>query len=62
MKADVGDLINVHGHTVGEHDRLGTVVEVRGEGGNPPFLVRFEDGHEALIFPGPDSTITKPTP
>ena len=26
----------------------------RGEDGGPPYLVRFDDGAESLIFPGPD--------
>ena len=29
-------------------------VEVRGEDGGPPYLVRFDDGHETLLFPGAD--------
>ena len=54
MRAEVGDKVVVHGRTVGAVSRTGTVVEARGSGGGPPFLVRYEDGHEALVFPGPD--------
>jgi hypothetical protein len=57
MRAAIGDRLHVHGHTVGEHDRLGEIVEVRGSDGGPPYLVRFEDGHEGLVFPGPDAVI-----
>ena len=54
MHAEVGDKVVVHGRIVGAAPRTGTVVEARGSDGGPPFLVRYEDGHEALVFPGPD--------
>ncbi|HSV67425.1 MAG TPA: DUF1918 domain-containing protein [Mycobacteriales bacterium] len=57
MRAVVGNRLHVHGHVVGERDRLGEIVDVRGEDGGPPYLVRFDDGHESLIFPGPDALI-----
>jgi hypothetical protein len=57
MRATVGEHLHVHGRTVGEHDRVGEIVEVRGEHGNPPYLVRFPDGHENLVYPGPDCVV-----
>lgn len=57
MKANVGDRLHVHGRTVGDVDRVGEIVEVHGEDGAPPYLVRFPDGHETLVFPGPDATV-----
>ena len=58
MQATVGDRIIVRGHHIGEPDRDGEVLEVRGKDGGPPFLVRWEDsGHTALFFPGPDATV-----
>jgi len=57
MQAQVGDRLHVHGNQVGERDRLGEIVEVRGPDGRPPYLVRYEDGHETLIFPGPDAVV-----
>ena len=57
MRAVVGDRLHVHSHSVGVADRIGEILEVRGEHGGPPYLVRFEDGHESLIFPGPDCVI-----
>jgi hypothetical protein len=39
---------------------MGEIIEVRGAGGEPPYLVRFEDGHSALMFPGPDAVIEHP--
>jgi hypothetical protein len=34
-------------------------VEVRGDNGGPPYLVRYPDGHEGLVFPGPDCVIER---
>ena len=42
---------------MGQADRVGRIVEVRGPGGAPPYVVRFEDGHEGLVFPGPDAVV-----
>ena len=54
MQANVGDRLSVHSHMVGIPDRMGEVLEVRGADGAPPYIVRFDDGHESLVFPGPD--------
>ena len=54
MEATTGDQIRIHGSTVGHPDKDGEIVEVRGIRGEPPYLVRFADGHEGLVFPGPD--------
>ncbi|MDQ0377427.1 DUF1918 domain-containing protein [Amycolatopsis thermophila] len=62
MHAAVGDRILVHGRTVGAAEQRGEIVEVRGDNGGPPFLVRFEDGHEGLIFPGSDCEVTPEHP
>lgn len=60
MQAAVGDRFHVHGNTVGEPDRIGEIIEVRGSGGRPPYLVRFADGHTRLVFPGPDAIVEPP--
>ncbi|MER7045858.1 DUF1918 domain-containing protein [Streptomyces jumonjinensis] len=57
MHANVGDKLLVHGRVVGQHDRIAEVVEVLGHEGAPPYRVRFEDGHETLMSPGPDCVI-----
>jgi Domain of unknown function (DUF1918) len=57
MQASVGDRLHVHGRNVGQKDRLGEIIEVRGENGAPPYVVRFPDGHENLLYPGPDCVI-----
>ncbi|MEV6970056.1 DUF1918 domain-containing protein [Hamadaea sp. NPDC051192] len=60
MKAKVGDRLIMEGAHVGEARRVGVVMEVRHEDGTPPYLVRWEDDHEGLVFPGPDSHIEEP--
>jgi hypothetical protein len=57
MRATIGDQLHVHGRIVGQHDQLGQIVEVRGPDGQPPYLVRYPDGHETLVFPGPDAVV-----
>jgi hypothetical protein len=63
MKAKVGEMLILKANHVGEPDREGEILEVRGSDGTPPFLVRFDDGHEGLVFPGPDAVVHhgKPT-
>jgi hypothetical protein len=60
MQATVGDRLHVHGRTVGSADREAEIIEVRGKDGQPPYLVRFPDGRETLVYPGPDSVIKTP--
>jgi hypothetical protein len=57
MQASEGDQLLVHGRIVGQEDKVAEIVEVLGRNGNPPFRVRFEDGHEAVMSPGPDSVV-----
>jgi hypothetical protein len=57
MQAHVGDHLVVEGRNVGNARRDGEVIEVRGEDGAPPYVVRWSDGHEGLTFPGPDAHV-----
>jgi len=57
MQASVGDRLHVHGKVVGQGEHTGEIIEVHGAGGTPPFLVRFDDGHTSLVFPGPDCVV-----
>lgn len=58
MQASVGDRIVVKGHRMGEPDRDCVVLEVRGQQGGPPYVVRWgETGHETLFFPGSDAVV-----
>lgn len=61
MRATVGDRLHVHSAHVGEKDRTGEIIEVQGPAGTPPYLVRFADGHQGLVFPGPDAVIESRT-
>ena len=60
MKAAVTDRITVPGMHVGETTRCGEVIEVKGAGGEPPYVVRWDDGHEAVFVPGPATRLTRP--
>lgn len=57
MEAHTGDRLLMHGRTVGQHDRVAEIIEVLGDGGTPPYRLRFEDGREHLMSPGPDSVV-----
>jgi hypothetical protein len=57
MEAKVGDRLVIESNRVGQARKVGEVLEVRGTNGEPPYLVRWTDGHEGLMFPGPDAHI-----
>jgi len=58
MHAKKGDWLVVESAAVERHSRRGLVLSVDGPDGGPPFLVRWEDdGHESLVFPGPDAHV-----
>ncbi|MDJ0463266.1 DUF1918 domain-containing protein [Streptomyces sp. H27-C3] len=62
MRASMGDQLLLHGRIVGQQDRVAEIVEVLGADGTPPYRVRFPDGHEALVSPGPDSVVRHVNP
>ncbi len=51
MKATIGDHITVHGQRVGDANRFGEVLEVLGPDGEPPYVMRWEDGQSAIFVP-----------
>jgi hypothetical protein len=57
MQATIGDRLHVHGNSVGQPDKTGEIIEVKGTEGAPPYLVHFDDGHTGLVFPGPDAIV-----
>jgi hypothetical protein len=58
MIARIGDRIVVKGVHVGDATRIGVVTELRHADGTPPYQVRWlDDGHEGLIFPGPEAHV-----
>jgi hypothetical protein len=50
-------MLFVHGRIVGQRDRKAEIIDVRGADGAPPYLVRYDDGHQAVVFPGPDAVV-----
>src|SRR5674476_1520193 len=62
MRAVVGDRVRVHGRAAGTSDQTSAIIEVRGPDGAPPYLVRHDDGQEALVFPGSDALVEHPHP
>lgn len=57
MNVAVGDRLHMHGRVVGQPEHTVEVIEVHGPDGSPPYLVRHHDGHETLMFPGPDTVV-----
>ena len=57
MKAHQGDRIILAASHIEEATRDGEVLEVRGKDGEPPYLVRWTDGHTGLLYPGPGSVL-----
>jgi Domain of unknown function (DUF1918) len=55
--AEVGDLIVIAGHYVGQAERVGEILEVLGELPHESYRVRWDDGHESVFRPGSDATI-----
>lgn len=51
MRAVAGDELLVRGRHVGDVDREGVIVEVHGQDGAAPYLVRWKDGHETVFMP-----------
>jgi hypothetical protein len=58
MIATTGDRLVVQSQHLDGPVRDGEILEVRGENGAPPYVVRWSDtGHEALVYPGPDAYV-----
>ena len=60
MQATIGDRICIHGNIVGHQDKNGEIVEVHGAKGEPPYLVKFDNGQTRLVVPGPADVIEHP--
>jgi hypothetical protein len=52
MDATAGDEIVVDGVHTGDLPRKGEILEVLTSGGVVHYRVRWDDGHEAIFFPG----------
>jgi hypothetical protein len=60
MAASPGDRLVVGPHHLGGPQRDAEILEARGDGGGPPFLVRWEDtGRVSLLYPGSDARVER---
>ena len=59
MEAKVGDEIVVDAQETGGSRREGEVIEVRRAGEVLHYLVRWDDGHETLFYPGRDAHVVR---
>ena len=57
MFANVRDHLVLRGHGSGGHDLRGEIVEILGDAGAPPYVVRWPDGHESLFTASPDAYV-----
>ncbi|MFJ8589693.1 DUF1918 domain-containing protein [Streptomyces sp. NPDC093595] len=57
MRAVVGDVLRFTSHKVGVAEHRAVVTEVLGPDGQPPYQVRYDDGHQTEIFPGPGCVV-----
>jgi rRNA processing protein Gar1 len=57
LRVRIGDLVVIEGRRVGQGRRVGKIVEVLGEPGHGHYRVRWEAGHETVLYPSNDATI-----
>jgi hypothetical protein len=56
MDGEIGDRLIVHGRRIGQQVLEGGITEVLFAGGQH-YRIRWTDGHESVMYPGPDVTI-----
>jgi rRNA processing protein Gar1 len=54
-----GDVVEVSGRRVRDAGRSGVIREVLGPEEHPHYVVRWEDGHESVLYPGEGTTVRK---
>ena len=52
-----GDVVKTGGRRVGDAGRTGEIIAVLGEEEHVHYLVRWEDDHESILYPGENITI-----
>ncbi len=57
MKATAGDRLVVKGHHIRDPDREAVILEVHGQHGTGPYLVRWTGGHESVFMPSSDTFV-----
>jgi hypothetical protein len=54
---EAGDIVETTGRHVGDVGRRGEIVAVLGDKDHFHYRVRWEDGHESILYPGEGTTI-----
>ena len=55
LRASPGDRLVVRGHHLHEPERDAEILDVQGEDGAPPYMVRWsDDGHVSRVYPSSD--------
>lgn len=62
VEATAGDAVEVSGRRVGDPGRTGEILEVLGEDDHRHYRVRWEDGHETVLYPGEATTFRHKEP
>jgi hypothetical protein len=62
MEAHVGDRIIIESNKVGGARKSGEVLEVIDGQGGRHYRIRWEDGHESVVFPSSDATVVASGP
>ncbi len=57
LRAEIGDIIVIRGHHLGEPERMGEILNVSGAPSRERCLVRWEDGHESTLSLGSDTIV-----
>ena len=57
VTAAPGDVVVVHGHSTGQPERTGVILEVLGAPGHEHYRVRWDEEHESLFWLGSDATV-----
>ena len=60
MDINPGDRVLVEGRSVGMGQRTGECVGCEGEGDRRRIWVRWDDGHQSMLVPGPDLRVEPP--
>jgi hypothetical protein len=56
-RPQVGDLVVIEAHRVGEPKRYGEILEILGAGEHEHYRMRWDDGHESVYYPSSDASL-----
>jgi hypothetical protein len=62
MDAQIGDRILVESRKVGGGRKSGEVVEVIGGASGHHYRIRWDDGHESIVYPSTDAFVVGASP